>query len=79
MVKHPPASSGDAGSMPGLRRFPGGGNGNLLQCSCLENLMDRGAWRFTVHRVAKNQTGLNTQPYHQTATRNRNALLLEYV
>ena len=44
MVKNPPA-----------RRSPGGGHGNPLQCSCLENPMDRGAWRATGHGVAKSQ------------------------
>ena len=46
-VNNPPASAGDAGDMgsiPGSGRSPGGGNGNLLQYSCLENSMDRGAW-----------------------------------
>ena len=43
-VKNPPANSGDVGSIPGSRRSPGGGNGNPLQYSCLENFMDRGAW-----------------------------------
>ena len=56
MVKNLPAHSGnirDMGSIPGLGRFPGGGHGNLLQSSCLENTMNRGAWRATVHRVIK--------------------------
>ena len=43
----------DMGSIPGLGRFPGGGHGNTLQYSCPENSMDRGAWRATVHGVAK--------------------------
>ena len=43
MVKNPPASAGDAGSIPGSGRSPGEGHGNPLQYSCLENLMDRGA------------------------------------
>ena len=46
---------GDTGSIPGLRRSPGEGNGNTLQYSCLENPMDRGAWRATVHGVTKRQ------------------------
>ena len=46
----------DAGSIPGLGRFPGEENGNPLQFSCLENSMDRGAWWATVHGVAKSQT-----------------------
>ena len=56
MVKNLPASAGDIrdkGSIPGLGRFPGGGHGNLLQYSCLENPMDRGAWWVVVHRVGE--------------------------
>ena len=52
MVKNPPANARDirdADSVPGSGRFPGGGHGNLLQCSCMENSMDRGAWRATVY------------------------------
>ena len=59
VVKNPPANAGDVrdtGSVPGLRRSPGEGNGDLLQYSCLENPMDRGAWRAMVHRVAKSRT-----------------------
>ena len=48
----------DESSIPRLGRSPGGGNDNPLQCSCLENPMDRGAWRATVHRVAKSLTQL---------------------
>ena len=61
MVKNLPANAGDArdtGSVPGLGRSPGEGNGYLLQYSCLENPMDRGAWWATVHRVAKSWTRL---------------------
>ena len=47
---------GDLGSIPGLERSPGEGDGNPLQYYCLENLMDRGAWQATVHGVAKSQT-----------------------
>ena len=46
----------DMGSIPGWGRSPGGGHGNPLQYSCLENSMDRGAWRAAVQRVAKCQT-----------------------
>ena len=46
---------GDLGSIPGLRRSPGEGNGNPLQYSCLENPIDRGAWQVTVHGVTKSQ------------------------
>ena len=59
MVKNLPANardSGNLGSIPGLGRSPGGGNGTPLQYSCRENLMDRGAWWAIVHRVAKSQT-----------------------
>ena len=48
--------TGDTGSIPGLGRSPGEGNGNPLQYSCLESPMDRGAWRSKVHGVAKNRT-----------------------
>ena len=53
------ANAGDKRDMsliPGLERFPEGGNGNPLQYYCLENSMDRGAWWATVHGVAKSQT-----------------------
>ena len=49
-------NAGDPSLIPGLGRSPGEGNGNLLQYSCLENPMDRGAWWATIHGVAKNQT-----------------------
>ena len=53
VVKNPPASAGDAGSIPGLGRSLGEGNGNPLQFSCLGNLVDGGAWWATVHGVTK--------------------------
>ena len=56
VVKNPPANAGDMGSIPGWGRSSGGGNGNPLQYSCLENPMDRGAWQATVLRVTKSQT-----------------------
>ena len=61
MVKNPTAKAGDirdAGSIPGLQTYPGGGHGNPLQYSCLKNPMDRGPWWATVHRVIKSQTRL---------------------
>ena len=67
VVKNTPASAGDirdAGSIPGLRRSPGEGNGNPPQYSCLENPMDRGAWRTSVHRVSKSQTRLKRLNTH---------------
>ena len=53
MGKESTCSAGDLGLIPGLGRSPGEGNGNPLQCSCLENSTDRGAWRATVHGVTK--------------------------
>ena len=53
MVKNPPANIGDTGPIPGSGRSPGGGNGNPLQYSCLENPTDRGVWQIIVHGVAK--------------------------
>ena len=61
VVKYPPANAGDirdAGSSPGLGRAPGGGHGSPLLYSCLENPMDRGAWRAIVHGVAQSQIQL---------------------
>ena len=61
LVKTPPDNGEDArdvGSISGLERSPGGGNGNPLQYSCLENPMGRGAWWATVHGVTKSQTPL---------------------
>ena len=61
VVKNPSANAGDirdVGSIPGSGRSPGGGYGNLFQYSCLENPMNRGAWRAIAHRVAKSQTRL---------------------
>ena len=50
---------GDPGSIPGLRQFPGVGNSNPLQYSCLENSLDWGAWQAIVHGAAKSQTSLS--------------------
>ena len=62
MVKNPPANAEDirdAGSIPGLGRSPGGGDGNPFEYSCLENPKDRGVWWAIVHRVTKSWTQLN--------------------
>ena len=62
LVKNSPANAGDArdmGSIPGLGRYPGIGNGNPFQYSYLENSMDRGAWWAVVHGVAKSQMPLS--------------------
>ena len=59
VVKNLPANAGDAGdgsSISGSGRFPGVGNGNPLQCSCLENSMDRGTWWATVRGIPKSLT-----------------------
>ena len=53
VVKKQPANAGDVGSIPGLGRPPGEGNGNPLYYSCLRNSINRGAWQATVHGVTK--------------------------
>ena len=60
MVKYPPAKAGVLGSIPGKGRSPEEGNGYPLQYSCLENPMDRMAWRAIVHGVAKESDNLVT-------------------
>ena len=78
MVKNPPANAGhtrDAGSIPGSGRSPVGRNGNPLQYSCLENPMDRGAWRASVHGVAKSWTRLTEHKARRDG--NPSALLRE--
>ena len=57
--KESACNTGDLGLIPGLGRSAGEGNGNLLQYSCLENLMDGGTWQATAHGVAKSRTGLS--------------------
>ena len=59
VVKNPPAHAGNMGSIPISGRSAGGGNGNPLQYSCLENLMERGAWWATVHEVVKSWTWMS--------------------
>ena len=66
VVKDLPVNAGDrkdAGSIPGLGRSSGVGNGNPLQYSCLGNPMDRGAWWATVHGIAKSWTRVSTQAH----------------
>ena len=66
MVKNPPVDAGDerdVGSIPGSGRSPRIGHGKPLQCSCLENPMDRGAWRAPVSGMAKSQTQLSTHEH----------------
>ena len=74
VVKNLPANAGearDSSSITGLQRCPGVGNGNLLEYSYLENLMDRGAWQATVHGVIKSRKRLNThiRTHHALAER----------
>ena len=59
VIKNPPANAGDVGLSPDSGRSPRAGNDNPLQCFCLENAMDRGAWRAAVHGVTKSQTQLS--------------------
>ena len=59
-IKNPPANTGDPGSIPVSRRSPGVGNGNLLQYSCWENPVNRGAWRAAAHEVANSWRRLST-------------------
>ena len=68
MVENLPANAGDVGSFPGLGRSPRGGNGNLLQYSCLGNPMDRGAQQTTVH-------GMNHKRVEQDLELNNNNML----
>ena len=65
VVNNPSANAGDKrpGSSPGLGRSPGEGNSNTLQYSCLENPMDRGPWRATVHGVTKSRTRLSDEAH----------------
>ena len=55
MVEESAFNAGDQGLIPGSGRYPGEGNGNPLQYSCLQNSMDREAWQATVHRITKSQ------------------------
>ena len=65
-VKNSPASAGETSLIHWLARSPGGGHGNPLQYSCLENSMDRGAWQATVHGVTKSQTRLKRLSMYAT-------------
>ena len=71
MVNNLPASVGDTGevgSIPGSGSSPGEGNGNPLQYSCLENLMDSGAWQATIHGVTKSRMRLSTHTHTQSSS-----------
>ena len=76
MVKNPPANAGDirdARSILELGRSPGGGLGNPLQYSCLENPMNRRTWQAMVHRVTKSQTQLKQLSTHAVRDPQREA------
>ena len=64
---------------PQLRKIPGGGNGNPLQYSCVENPMERGAWWATVHRVAKSQTWLSDQACTHTVIFSKGKINRDYL
>ena len=68
--KESACNAGDPSSIPELERSPGGGHGNPHQYSCLENPMDRGAWRATVHEVTRVGHDLATKPTLPTLTHN---------
>ena len=73
MVTNSPAGVGDAGdvsSIPGSGRFPGGGNGNPLQYSCLKNPLDRGSWWATVYGAAESQIRLSTNTFQFRKVKN---------
>ena len=60
VLKESTDNEGDVGSIPGLERSPGEGNGNLFQYSCLENPTDRGAWWAAIHGIAKSRPPLSS-------------------
>ena len=76
VVKNPSANAENAGSIPGLGRSPGGGNGNPLQYSCLEKPMHRRTWWAKVHAVAKSWTQLSTHTHTHIHTHTHNLLEL---
>ena len=69
VVKNLPANAGNAGWIPGLERSPGKGNVNPTPVFCLENPMDRGAWRATVHGITKSRTRLSDFHFHFFTTK----------
>ena len=76
VIKTPPVSAGDMGSIPGLGRYSGEGNGNPLRYSCLRNPMDRGTWQATVHWVARVRHVLVTQKQQQFLRKNADSCFL---
>ena len=78
VVKNLPANAEDVGSIPGLGRSPGKGNGSAHQYSCPENPMDRGAWQATVHRVTKSRTRLSTHTHSTVEVAESGKILDKY-
>ena len=80
VVKKSACNAGDPSLIPGSGRSPGGGYGNPLQYSCLENPMDRGAWQALVHGITKSQTLSNLTPYfHLCNPRIQHGLSVPYL
>ena len=77
MIKNEPADVGDMSLIPGSGRSPGGGNGNLLQYSCLENSTDREAWQAVVHGVTNSGTQLSDGHFHFTSYNFMRRLLVD--
>ena len=74
--KESACNAGDLGLIPGSGRSPGEGNGNALQCSCLENSMDRGTWRATVYGVAELDTTDRLTHTHTDENKSQHLFLL---
>ena len=79
VVKNQPANAGVIGLIPGSGKSPGEGNCNPLQCSCLGNSMDGGAWQATVHGAAKSWTQLNTRTEQCEGTKETHRSVTEII
>ena len=78
MVKNLLAMQEIGGLIPGLGRFPGEGNGNLLQYSCLGKSMDRGAWQVTVHGIIRVVHDLKLNHHHQISFKKTEGIVILY-
>ena len=76
MVKNLPANARDEGLIPGLGRSPGEGNGNPLQYSFLENLMDRGAWWVSVYGITK-ESNMTQHPHNYYCFRKQRSRIFQ--